>query len=186
MSSPKRRKVLNRTGLALLSVLALVGDRTVAWGHGTIGGGGDRVHTCMRALPPRLLRVVTPAEVCSSFEQGLDFPSGGTLIGVELGPDPLVPLVVPFTVTAGAMSPPIVVACPAPPAPAAGTLLGPATGPAWLYRVIGVSFTHTDDLWLALSQPTSDTTWQVAFIAATGGNKNVVIQAVCVRQFQQA
>lgn len=188
-SSPKRRKVLNRTGIAVLSVVALVGNSPAARSHGSIAGGGDRVHTCVRSLSPRILRIVTPADVCSSFEQGVDFPHNGTLIGVELGPPAPAGGFVLAAPAAKVLLAPIVVACPPTPAPAPPTLLTSATGPAWLYRAVGVTFTHGTDLTLAVSHPTSDTTWEVAFIAATPGLPDKVVsevRAVCVRLFQQA
>lgn len=167
--------VFNRTVVAVLCVMALVGNSPAAWGHGAIGGaGGNTVHTCTRSLSPRIIRIVTPAEVCSSFEQGVDLPQNGTLIGVELGPAAGTGGTVSLAATADVISAPIVAACPATPAP-----------PNWLYRAVGVTFSHTTDLAVAVSFPMSATTWQVAFIAATTGPKDVAVQAVCVREFQQ-
>ena len=177
-TSLKRRKVLNRTGLAVLCVVALVGNTPAAWGHGTIAGGGSTVHTCMRALSPRLLRIVTPAEACSSFEQGLDFPQNGTLIGVALGPS-TVPAGGTLAATAGVITPPIVASCPP-------DVTAPPTANTGSFRAVGVTFSHTSDLALAVSLPTSPTTWQVAFIAATTAAKAVTVQAVCVLQFVQS
>lgn len=172
------RKAFSRTGLAVLSVVALVGNSPPAGGHGTIAGGGTTVHTCIRSLSPRLLRIVTPADVCSSSEQGIDLPQVGSLvvdtgIGVELGPITAAPGA-GLAAVADNLTAPMVAACPANPTP-----------PTHVYRAIGVTFLHTTDLALAESFPTSTTTWQVSFIAATTGNKPVTVQAVCVRQFQQ-
>lgn len=175
-SSLQRRKALRRTGLAVLSVVTLLGNSPAAWGHGTIAGGGTTVHSCMRALFPRFLRIVTPTQPCSSSEHGIDMPQRGTLVGVELG----APVVVGALATAAkAISPPIVAACPP-------DILVPPPDNTGTYRAVGVTFTHTDDLSLAVSLPTSPTTWQVAFISPTGGAKNVTVQAVCVLQFQQS
>jgi hypothetical protein len=178
-SSPKRQKVSKRTVLAVLSVVALMGNSPPAWGHGTIAGGGNTTHTCMRALSPRILRIVTPAEACSSFEQGLDLPHNGALIDVVLGPAAGAAGVgtVTLTATADVITAPIVAECP--PAVTAA----PNTG---TFRAVGVTFSHFDDLALAVSLPTSPTTWQVAFIAPAGGAKTVTVRAVCVMQFQQS
>jgi hypothetical protein len=172
-SSPQRRRAPRRTAIAVLSVVALVGNSPPAWGHGTIAGGGTTVHTCMRALAPRIVRLVTPTEACSSFEQGLDLPHNGTLIGVELGPT----IVGPLTTAANAITAPIVASCPP------DVAVPPNSG---TFRAVGVTFTHTDDLALAVSLPTSPTTWQVAFITPTGGPKTVTVQAICVMEFQQS
>jgi len=176
-SSPKRRRTLRRTGLALLSVVALVGNSPPAWGHGTIAGGGTTVHTCMRALAPRILRIVTPTEACSTAEQGLDLPHNGTLIGVALGDTAGGAAGVTLATAMKVISAPIVASCPP------DVIVPPNSG---TYRAVGVTFGHTTDLALAVSLPASPTTWQVAFISPTGGPKTVFVQAVCVLQFQQS
>lgn len=172
-SSPHRKKALRRTGLAVLSVVALLGNSPPAWGHGSIAGGGTTVHSCMRALSPRIVRIVTPGQACSSFEQGLDLPHNGTLIGVALG----APVIAALATAADVISPPIVASCPP------DVAVPPNSGP---FRAVGITFTHTSDLSLAVSLPIGPNTWQVAFISPAGGPRTVTVQAVCVQEFLQS
>lgn len=174
--SPQRRKALRRTGLSVLSVVALVGNSPPAWGHGSIAGGGPTVHTCMRALAPRILRIVTPAEACSTFELGLDLPGNGTLVEVRLGP-PTVPPGGTLAATAGKITAPIVAECP----PA---VVAPPNSVT--FRAVGITFAHSVDLALAVSIPNGLTAWQVAFVAPTTAAKAVTVRAVCVAEFQQS
>ena len=173
-SSPHRKKALRRTGLAVLERVALLGNSPPAWGHGSIAGGGTTVHSCMRALSPRIVRIVTPGQACSSFEQGLDLPHNGTLIGVVLAPQSSPP----WLHVADVISPPIRIAsCPP------DVAVPPNSGP---FRAVGITFTHTSDLSLAVSLPIGPNTWQVAFISPAGGPRTVTVQAVCVQEFLQS
>ena len=96
MTTPKKR-TKKRVGLVLLSVLALAGTGTVAWGHGgpgaTIPGPDGRIHACFSNSTPRTLRIMQPTESCTASQSGFDFPSTGVLtqlsesapVGVALG-----------------------------------------------------------------------------------------------------
>lgn len=172
MRSPTNR-TMKRAGLALLSVVALVGTNTVAWGHGAIAGGGDRVHTCMKGSAPRTLRVVTPGQTCTGSEQGIDFPHNGTFIGVDIGSARTAALGpgAKFGDTTG----PISLACtpdPAPPNPP-------------IHRVIGATISGHSDFALTASHMSSPTTWEVSLAAITDGAKTAQVAPICIRLFQQ-
>lgn len=174
MRSPTNR-TMKRAGLALLSVVALVGTNTVAWGHGAIAGGGDRVHTCMKGSAPRTLRVVTPGQVCTGSEQGVDFPHNGTFIGVDIGT--AVTASLPGAAAAGTTTGPITLACtpdPAPPSPP-------------IHRVIGATLSGSNDFALTVSRMASPTTWEVvlAGITSTASAKTAQVAPICIRLFQQ-
>ncbi len=174
-SSTKRTKVLNRAGLVLLSVLALVASGTVAWGHAPIAGGGDSVHTCVRGAPPRTLRVVTSTEACTGAEQGLDWPQNGTLIGVVYGD----PVATNFTAAAGDVSAPTPLPCPAATTPLGGTAPQPNVA-------IGATFTQGATVGVALAESVpSGNDWSVKFVAITAGAKALSSRAICVTRFQQ-
>ena len=170
MRRPTRR-TLKGTGLAVLSVLAVVGGGTIAWGHGAVSPGGDRVHTCVRGSVLRTLRVVTPAQACTSSEQGIDFPHSGTLIGVDFG----APVTTSFTATANVISGPITVACTPDPAPPGLPI----------HRAVGATVSQTQDLALAVTRSASPTAWEVAFVAPTAGVKTVTVTPICMPLFQQ-
>jgi hypothetical protein len=173
-SLTKRTK--NRAGLVLLSVLslaglALVGSGTVAWGHGSIAGGGDRVHTCVRGGAPRTVRVVTDTQTCTGSETGIDFPHNGTFIGVDLAG----PVTTSVTAAANDSIGPITVQCPGdPPPPGSPT-----------HRAIGATMSQSTDLLLTESRLASPTSWEVRFVALTGGPKTVTVSAICMRLFNQ-
>ena len=172
MRSPKNR-TMKRAGLALLSVVALMGSNTVAWGHGAVAGGGDRVHTCVRGSSPRSVRVVTPAQTCNGSETGIDFPHNGTFIGVDIGP--AVAVGIPGPGAIGANTGPINLACtpdPAPPDPP-------------VHRAIGATISGGSDLVIQTSRLASPTTWEVSLIALTAGAKTASIAPICMRLFQQ-
>lgn len=172
MRSPTNR-TMKRAGLALLSVVALVGSNTVAWGHGAIAGGGDRVHTCMKGSSPRLLRVVTPGQGCTGSEQGIDFPHNGTFIGVDIGTAEAASL--PAGAKAGDSTGPITLACtpdPAPPDPP-------------VHRVIGATISGPSAFALTNSHMSSPTTWEVSLAAITDGAKTASVAPICIRLFQQ-
>jgi len=162
---------VKRAGLAVLSVLVVVGSSTVAWGHGSVTHGGDRVHTCVRSLFPRIIRVITPSQACTGSEQGIDIPQNGTLNGVVVG----APVAATFTAAADVVSAPITVACtpdPAPPNPP-------------INRVVGVTIGQAQDLALAVSRPAGPTAWEVAFVAPTPGVKVVNVSPICMSLFFQ-
>jgi hypothetical protein len=172
MRSPTNR-TMKRAGLALLSVVALVGGNTVAWGHGAIAGGGDRVHTCMRGSAPRTLRVVTPGQTCTGSEQGVDLPHNGTFIGVDIGPAVAVSL--PAAAVAGESTGVINLACtpdPAPPDPP-------------IHRAIGATVSGPSAFALTVSRLASPTTWEVSLAAITAGAKSATVAPICMRLFQQ-
>lgn len=173
-SSPKRRNVLNRAGLVLLILLTLVSTGTVAWGHGTIAGGGavSRVHTCVLPVGAlRLPRVVADTDFCiPAVETGLDIPQNGTLIGVDIGP--AVTMTIPTV--ANMQSPVIAANCPT-----------PAAGLPPTHTVIGVTVSQNGDATLSTSNRISDVSWEVTFISPSGGSKAISVAPICMRLFQQ-
>jgi hypothetical protein len=165
------RRTLKRAGLAVLSVLVVAGSSTIAWGHGSVVGGSDRVHTCVRSLVPRIVRVVTPSQACTGSEQGIDIPHNGTLNGVVVG----APVTTSFTAAANVVSGPITVACtpdPAPPNPP-------------IQRAVGVTVSQAQDLAVAVSRPAGPTAWEVAFVAPAPGVKAVTVAPICMSLFFQ-
>jgi len=172
MRSPTNR-TMKRAGLALLSIVALTGSQTVAWGHGAIAGGGDRVHTCVKGSAPRTLRVVTPTQTCTGSEQGIDFPHNGTFIGVDIGHAETAAL--PTGAKAGDTTGPITLACtpdPAPPDPP-------------IHRVIGATISGPSDFALTVSRLASPTTWEITLAAIKDGAKTATVAPICMRLFQQ-
>jgi len=91
MTSPKKQ-TKKRGGLILLSVLALVGTGTVAWGHGPPGPTAPdptgTVHACIsNSGNQKTVRVIAPTQTCASSQSGLDWPATGVLTNmVETGP----------------------------------------------------------------------------------------------------
>jgi len=91
MTTPKKR-TKKRAGLVVLSVLALVGTGTVAWGHGPPGplapDSTGTIHTCIsNSGTQRTVRAIAPTQTCASSQSGLDWPATGVLTGlVETGP----------------------------------------------------------------------------------------------------
>jgi hypothetical protein len=170
MRSPTRR-TLKLAGFAVLSVLVLAGGNTIAWSHGSVSPGSDRVHTCVRGSILRTVRVVTPAQTCTSSETGIDLPHNGTFMGVVFGDS----VTTSFTAAADVVSGPITVGCtPDPPPP----------NPP-VHRVVGVSVSQAQDLALAVTRPASPTAWEVAFVAPTAGLKTVTVAPVCLPVFAQ-
>jgi hypothetical protein len=83
-----------------VSVLALVGTGTVAWGHGapaaSIPDPADgRIHACFPNNPPRTLRDVAPTQTCASSQSGVDWPAIGVLTRLEETAPPALPLILP-------------------------------------------------------------------------------------------
>lgn len=175
---------MNRTGIVLLSVLALVGlglvgGDTDAWGHGAIAGGGDRVHTCVRGGAPRTVRVVTAAQNCTGSETGIDIPHNGTFIGVDIGTAVTTSIGGAAAVSAGGSTGPITVACtpdPSPPNPP-------------IHRAVGATVSQASDLVVAESRLASPTSWEVRLVTVTGvaanATKTATVAPLCMRLFQQ-
>jgi hypothetical protein len=173
MSSPTKRTNLKRTGLILVSVLALVGTGTVAWGHGSavssIPDPADgRIHACFPNNAPRTLRVVAPTQTCSASQSGVDWPANGVL--TQLTESAAVPVSLPATALTGSNS--AVVSC----APK---------------QAIGVTFQSPD-----LTKPVAlvgstrggavpGTELTVTFTSLTANAQTIQVRALCVTSFAQ-
>jgi hypothetical protein len=166
MRSPRTR-TKKRAGLVFLSVLALVGTGTVAWGHGSavssIPDPADgRIHACFPNNAPRTLRVVAPTQTCSSSQSGVDWPANGVL--TQMTESAPVSVALPANATT-----PGVISC----APKQAINVFYASNPATPVLMVGLSRGGTP--------PGTEITVQLL----SGTAQTVSVRALCVTSFAQ-